>query len=72
MISPFHLVYDLCKFFYPQECFFMDDSSLHGGSSQIRDTVSMFFTSGPTGCSTQSFRSLMSADDRALDINLRT
>ena len=31
----------------------------------------MFFISDPAGCSTQS-RSLLSAGDRALDVNLRT
>ena len=72
MISAFLMVYGLYKFLYPQKCFFLDGSSLHVGISQITDTVTMFFTLGPTRCSIQSFRSLRSAGDRALDVNLRT
>ena len=46
--------------------------SLHVGRSQITDPGSMFFTADHPGCSTQSFRSLVSAGITALDVTFRT
>ena len=55
-----------------QKCLFCDNSSLHVGSFQITDPVSMLFTADHAACFTQSIRSLVSAGVIVLDVTFRT